>query len=121
VFENLLSNAIKYSPDGGQIEVSAVRQGTEAVVTVSDCGMGISVEALPRVFERGYRAREAITTAQGLGLGLSISAEIVKRHGGTIDVQRRSPCGSTVVVRLPLAPERVHAPGGVDTEAEGVA
>jgi signal transduction histidine kinase len=120
VFENLLSNAIKYSPDGGLVEVSAVREETEAVVTVTDCGMGISVEALPHVFERGYRAREAVTTAQGLGLGLSISAEIVKRHGGSIDVHRRDPRGSTVVVRLPLAPEPMRATPGVDAEAEDV-
>jgi K+-sensing histidine kinase KdpD len=102
VFENLLSNSIKYSPDGGSIEVSVDRKDTEAVVTVQDYGMGISSDALPCLFERGYRAREAVATAPGLGLGLNISAEIVKRHGGTIEARCGQPRGSIVIVRLPL-------------------
>ena len=67
--------------------------------------MGISSDALPRLFERGYRAREAVATAPGLGLGLNISAEIVKRHGGTIEARRGQPRGSIVIVRLPLVNE----------------
>jgi signal transduction histidine kinase len=106
VFENLLSNSIKYSPDGGSIEVSVDIEDTMAVVTVRDHGMGISSDALPRLFERGYRAREAVSTAPGLGLGLNISAEIVKRHGGTIEARRGQPLGSVVIVRLPLVKER---------------
>lgn len=103
VFENLVSNAIKYSPDGSPIEVSMTRQEDEVVVTVQDRGMGISTDALPRLFERGYGAPEAAATAPGLGLGLSISAEIVKRHGGTIGARGRQPRGTIVAVRLPLA------------------
>lgn len=105
VFENLLSNSIKYSPDGGSIEVTVDRKDTEAVVTVQDHGMGISRDALPRLFERGYRAREAVATAPGLGLGLNISAEIVKRHGGTIEACRGQLHGSIVIVRIPLVKE----------------
>jgi signal transduction histidine kinase len=84
VFENLLSNAIKYSPDGGPIEVSVTRRIDDVIVSVKDYGMGISSDALPHIFERGYRACEAVRTAPGLGLGLSTAAEIVKRHRGTI-------------------------------------
>jgi two-component system sensor histidine kinase VicK len=103
VFENILSNAIKYSPDGGPIEVSVTRRKDNVVVSVKDYGMGISSDALPHIFERGYRASEAMRTAPGLGLGLSTSAEIVKRHRGTIDAQRGVPRGTVVTVHLPVA------------------
>lgn len=102
VFENLLSNAIKYSPDGGSIEVSVDKDEAAAIVTVRDYGMGVSTEALPHLFKRGYRAREAIATAPGLGIGLNLSAEIVRRHGGEIEIRSAEARGSIVTVRLPL-------------------
>jgi signal transduction histidine kinase len=105
VLENVLNNAIKYSPDGGPIEVSVTRRTDDVVVTVKDYGMGISPNALPHVFERGYRAGEAIGTAPGLGLGLSISAEIVKMHGGTIDAQRGQPRGTVITVSFANRPK----------------
>jgi signal transduction histidine kinase len=101
VFENLLMNAIKYSPAGGPIEVTLAVERDEAVVCVRDRGMGISPTALPRIFERSYRSPEAKATAPGLGLGLSISSEIVRRHGGSIDVVAVAPQGTAVTVRLP--------------------
>lgn len=108
VFENLLSNAIKYSPDGGSIEVSVDKDQGAAIVTVRDYGMGVSPEALAHLFERGYRAREAVATAPGLGLGLNISAEIVRRHGGEIEVRSAESRGSMVTVRLPLLTESAN-------------
>jgi signal transduction histidine kinase len=105
VFENLLSNAIKYSPDGGSIEVSVTRRMDDVVVSVKDHGMGISPDALPHIFERGYRASEAVGTAPGLGLGLSTSAEIVRRHRGTIEAHGGLPRGTVVTVRMPVAQE----------------
>jgi signal transduction histidine kinase len=116
VFENLLSNAIKYSPDGGPIEVSVTRRKDNVVVSVKDYGMGISSDALPHIFERGYRASEAVGTAPGLGLGLSTSAEIVKRHRGTIDAQRGVPRGTVVTVLLPVAREPVESYQRVPTD-----
>jgi signal transduction histidine kinase len=121
VFENLVSNAIKYSPDGGLIEVSAAKQDSEVLVTVKDYGIGISAEALPHVFERGYRASEALETAPGLGLGLTISAEIVKRHGGAIDARRGHPRGSIVTVRLPLVRHSRTVPRSVGGDILDVA
>jgi signal transduction histidine kinase len=103
VFENLVSNAIKYSPDGGPVEVSLSIDDRGAVVQVRDYGMGISQEALPHVFERAYRAPEAARAAAGMGLGLSISAEIVRRHGGTIGAAAATPKGALLTVTLPLA------------------
>ncbi len=121
VFENLVSNAIKYSPDGGSIEVEVTKNETDVVVKVQDYGMGISADALPHVFERGYRAREAVATAPGLGLGLNIASEIVKRHGGSIEVRGGQPRGSIVTVRLPLVQQSRNAPHGVGTDFVDVA
>jgi K+-sensing histidine kinase KdpD len=110
VIENLMSNAIKYSPDGGTVDVSMAVQGANALLGIQDQGMGISASALPHVFERAYRAPEAIAEAPGLGLGLTISAEIVRRHGGVIEVSPAHLQGSIVTVRLPLA--AVASPSG---------
>jgi signal transduction histidine kinase len=113
VFENLLSNAIKYSPDGGAVEIELLVRDGEAVLTVEDHGIGISPEALTRLFQRGYRADEARAIAPGLGLGLNISAEIIARHGGTLQARARTPSGSMFIVRLPIvstAPVGEQAP-----------
>lgn len=105
VFENLVTNAVKYSPDGGVIGVSLMIQNGEVLVAVRDSGMGVPKDALPHLFERGYRAPEAVATASGLGLGLSISSEIVERLGGAIEVRGGQPKGTVITVRLPVARE----------------
>jgi len=102
VFENLVSNAIKYSPDGGAVEIALLVHDREAVLTVEDHGIGISPEALTRLFQRGYRADEARAIAPGLGLGLNISAEIIARHGGSMQARTRESSGSMFIVRLPI-------------------
>ena len=102
VLENLVNNAIKYSPQGGTVEVLLERQGKEAVMSVRDYGIGISPEALPHIFDRSFRAPEATAFAPGLGLGLSIAAEVVARHGGTISACRADGSGTKVSVRLPV-------------------
>jgi signal transduction histidine kinase len=103
VLENLISNAIKYSPDGGSVELSISTHGDHAVVRVRDYGIGISPEALPRIFDMAYRSREATACAPGLGLGLSIAAQVISRHGGTIKAAAHEGPGTTFTVRLPLA------------------
>jgi signal transduction histidine kinase len=102
VLENLINNAIKYSPDGGPVEVSLSSDGESAVLTVRDYGIGISPVVLPRIFEASYRAPEAISCAPGLGLGLSIAAQVIARHDGTIEAAPADGCGTRVTVRLPL-------------------
>jgi signal transduction histidine kinase len=87
VVENLVNNAIKYSPDGGAVEVTITADTTDVVLRVRDYGIGISAGARPLIFERSYRAPEAVGTAPGLGLGLSIAAHVVGLHGGTITAQ----------------------------------
>lgn len=121
VVENLLSNAIKYSPDGGSIEVSVDSEAGAAIVKVRDYGMGVSTESLPHLFKRGYRAREAVATAPGLGLGLTLSAEIVRRHGGEIEVCSAEPRGSIVTVRLPILAAPADAAADVAQQAVDVA
>jgi signal transduction histidine kinase len=101
VVENVLSNAIKYSPNGGPIDVTLAVEDEYAVVGVRDHGIGISEQALPRIFQTRFRAPEAVTTAPGVGLGLSIAAEIVARHGGAIRAVNAHP-GVLVSVRVPL-------------------
>ena len=103
VVENLISNAIKYSPEGGSVEVSVDATEDEGLICVRDYGIGISAEALPHIFERRYRAAEAARSAPGLGLGLSIAAEIVSRHRGSIHASATDPCGATFTVRIPLS------------------
>nr|MBA2304685.1 ATP-binding protein [Acidobacteriota bacterium] len=100
---NLGENAVKYSRPGGRIVISLARDGAQAVLTVSDSGVGIADEDLPHVFERFYRARRVTQSADGTGLGLAIVRRIVEAHGGRIAVQSRPGAGSCFTVRLKLA------------------
>lgn len=103
VVDNLVANAIKYTPAGGRAEVRLTRRGDLAELLVSDSGIGIREEDLPRVFGRFYRTQEAAEQAiQGLGLGLSITRTIVEAHGGKVEVASRFGEGSTFRVLLPL-------------------
>lgn len=104
VLDNLLGNAVKYSPEGGQVTVRVARQGHEAVIVVSDQGLGIPAEDMPRLFERFYRASNVQDQAQGTGLGLWGARQIVEQHGGSIAVESEVGVGTTVTVRLPLEP-----------------
>lgn len=104
VFWNLLSNAIKFTPDQGQIRVELEQVGQNAQITVTDNGQGIQPEFLPFVFNR-FRQQDSSITRQygGLGLGLSISQQLVEAHGGTITADSAGEgCGATFTVRLPL-------------------
>jgi PAS domain S-box-containing protein len=104
VLANLLNNAIKYAPDGGEIIVSVADAGAEARVSVRDQGLGIAPEHLPHVFERFYRAADAVAAARSLGLGLYITRGIVEAHGGQIAAMSAGPgTGSTFTFTLPYA------------------
>jgi signal transduction histidine kinase len=102
VVGNLLSNAIKYSPPEGEVRVSVRADGGDAVVAVSDDGIGISSKDAPRVFEKFFRASDAAASVGGTGLGLSVAGEIVASHGGTLEVSSTPGAGSTFVLRLPV-------------------
>jgi len=99
---NLVNNAIKFTPHGGQVSICARRLGQELLIQVSDTGMGIPKEALPRIFDRFYRVPRPGTRIQGTGLGLAIVKEIVRLHAGRIEVESEVDKGTTFTVFLPL-------------------
>ncbi|HET8646195.1 MAG TPA: ATP-binding protein, partial [Vicinamibacteria bacterium] len=101
---NLLTNAAKYTNAGGHVDVRAVREGGEVVLTVQDDGLGIAADLLPRVFDVFVQGRRALDRAQGgLGLGLAIARSLVALHGGTLSAASEGPGrGSTFTIRLPL-------------------
>ncbi|HEV2319180.1 MAG TPA: HAMP domain-containing sensor histidine kinase, partial [Verrucomicrobiae bacterium] len=105
VATNLLTNAIEYNQEEGEVKVVVRRDGDMAFLKVSDTGRGISVEDIPRVFERFYRAEKSRTSSNA-GLGLAISKAIVAAHGGTIDVASNETGGAVFTVRLPSTAER---------------
>ncbi len=104
VFTNLLSNAVKFTPPGGRISVAMTRTETRASVVVSDTGVGIRRDFLPRVFERFEQDPKTLALSkQGLGLGLSICRHFVQQHGGTITADSDGPgTGASFTVTLPL-------------------
>jgi signal transduction histidine kinase len=99
---NLVENAIRYTPDAGTIAVTVRRDGTHALLTVTDTGPGIDPEALPQLFDRFTRADTARNRAAGgAGLGLAIAESIAHRHGGTITVVSSVGAGSAFTLTLP--------------------
>jgi signal transduction histidine kinase len=102
VFMNLVSNAVKYTPTGGSVAVRAWGEDGQIKVEVSDTGIGIPEEALSRIFEEFYRARNAKSMEmEGTGLGLAIARDVIEQHGGQISVESVMGEGSTFYVTLP--------------------
>lgn len=108
VVGNLVSNAGKYTPDGGEITIALTSADKEAVISVSDNGVGIEPELLERVFEMFAQVDRTMDRARGgLGIGLSLVRRLVELHGGSVRAHSAGVGqGSTFVVRLPLAPEQ---------------
>lgn len=120
VLTNLLNNAAKYTPEGGEIQLSAERarpapkggKPTEVVLRVRDSGVGIPAELLPRIFDLYFQGEPVLEpTRSGLGVGLTLVRSLVQMHGGEVEARSAGPgLGSELTVRLPLAklgsPER---------------
>ncbi len=102
VLTNLVSNAIKFTPQAGQVRLSFQQQNDELVIRVSDTGMGIPKEELPKIFERFYRVQRPGKEIKGTGLGLAIVKKIVILHSGRIEVESELDRGATFSVFLPL-------------------
>lgn len=100
VFVNILDNAIKYSDSGDTILVSAKIKEKSFVVSISDTGVGISAEDLPRVKDRFYKGK---STRRGSGIGLAVADEIISMHGGSLALSSEKDVGTTVRITLPLA------------------
>jgi signal transduction histidine kinase len=107
----LLDNAIKYTPEGGAILVSVNARDEWGELEVTDTGVGIPPESLPRVFDRFYRVDDSRSQDDGSsGLGLAIAKWIVDAHGATIQVTSTRGAGSTFTVAIPLCP---HPSGAI--------
>jgi PAS domain S-box-containing protein len=120
VFSNLLINAAKYTDPGGRIELRAWPDQRSVVVSVSDNGIGIAAEMLPRVFNMFFQSQAARARAEGgLGVGLSLVRGLLDLHGGTVEACSAGPgAGSEFIVRLPLAAPAPES-RGAEAEVEG--
>jgi len=107
LFGNLIDNALRYNKERGVVEVAAMPNESDVRVEISDTGMGIAKEDIPRIFDEFYRCQSEQSRAiPGTGLGLSIVKTIVETHGGGIDVQSEFGKGTTFTVRLPVCGQR---------------
>ena len=103
IFNNLITNAINYSPDGGNVTVSAQGFGEYLEIKVSDTGVGIPPEELPKIFDKFYRVKSPKTRqVMGTGLGLAIVKGVIEAHRGTIDVESVPDKGTTFRILLPV-------------------
>jgi signal transduction histidine kinase len=101
---NLLDNAVKYSREHGEIRLSARQRDSEMELIVSDQGIGIAKEDLPRIFERFYRADKARgpDKVRGTGLGLAIVKHVAQLHGGRVEADSELGKGTTIRMLLPM-------------------
>ena len=99
---NLVNNAVKYAPESKTVFVHISKTGSLVRVAVEDRGAGVPQEKIPHLFERYYRVHSTGVRGSGLGLGLYISAEIIRKHGGKIGVESKEGQGSTFWFTLPL-------------------
>src|SRR5690606_5710495 len=115
---NLITNAIKYTPQGGSIRVEVLRDNSDALLRVSDTGLGLDAELSARVFDLFVQGERSIDRSQGgLGIGLTLVRRLAELHSGSAHVESDGPdCGAAFTVRLLLAqPPAVH-PGAVDAD-----
>lgn len=105
VLVNLLDNAASYTPEGGHLGLHCRASQESLVVEVSDDGVGIAEEHLPKVFDRYFQVRDQhVNRKGGAGLGLSIVKDLVEMHGGSVAIESALGRGTTVRVTLPLTP-----------------
>ena len=114
---NLLSNALKFTHDG-TISIGVRRDADDAVITVSDTGIGVAAEEIPRLFERFHRIENARGRSnEGSGIGLALVKELVALHGGSIDAESAEGSGTTFSIRLPLGTAHLSQDAVVSTTA----
>ena len=106
VLVNLISNAIKYSPESDKVIINVEKVNQDVKVTITDFGIGIAGKKIPLIFDRFYRVDEKSQKYAGLGLGLYISSEIIRRHGGEINIESEEGKGSTFWFVIPVKDPR---------------
>ena len=118
ILANLLNNAAKYTDHGGRIRLRAWREGGSAAISVSDNGVGIAPEIMPRMFEMFSRGdRDSGRSQGGLGIGLALSRRLAQMHGGSLEASSDGPGkGSEFIVRLPLTAVPVQAAPSVHAD-----
>lgn len=110
VFTNLIGNAIKFTPQKGQVLVSAKATSNSIIISIADTGIGIAAEELDRIFGKFYQVEEHSTrSAEGSGLGLHISKQLVRKHQGKIWAESKIGKGSTFFVELPIFKKEISA------------
>ncbi len=97
VLINLIRNAIQAMPDGGTITISTINEGQWVIIETADTGVGISDDDMDKLFDAFFSSKST-----GSGLGLTVSAQIINNHGGTIEVQKREPGGTIFKIKLPV-------------------
>ncbi len=112
---NLISNAIKYTPPQGSVSISAETTANELLIRVADSGPGILPEEEERIFEPFFRSQAQRRFPMGLGLGLTISRDLVEAHNGRLQLESRPGSGSYFTIHLPLSPT---VPESIPTESE---
>ena len=112
VFINIVDNAIKYSDKGDTVSVEAYEEHGEICISISDTGMGISAEDLPKVKTKFFKANH---TRRGSGIGLAVADEIIQRHGGTLTINREQGVGTTVLITLPCMEKKNGAEQSAST------
>jgi signal transduction histidine kinase len=115
---NLLSNAVKFTPAGGSVEVSAVRDGHFIEITVADTGMGIKADDIPKLFQ-SFTQLESVYTKkfEGTGLGLALTRQLVELHGGRIWIKSEFGAGSRFIFTIPLTPAATKIPSANCSDA----
>lgn len=103
VFINIVDNAIKYSDKGDTVSVEAYEEDNEICISISDTGMGISKDDLPKVKTKFFKANH---TRRGSGIGLAVADEIIQRHGGTLEINSEQGVGTTVMITLPCIEQK---------------
>ena len=99
---NLLSNAVKFTPDGGKVRVSSFLKNGGLAIVVSDTGIGISDEDIPKVMTSFGQVESKVSrNYEGSGLGLPLAKHLVELHGGTLTLESQVGCGTTVTITLP--------------------
>ena len=102
MISNLVNNAVKFTPEGGTVRVEIKHRHQEIIIIISDTGMGIAQQDIPKIFERFYRVQQSDRQIPGTGLGLAIVNEVASLHGGKVEVESQLGHGTTFQILLPL-------------------